>query len=318
MADAVPFVEPETGEALLLSEAGLRTSDGRLFARDLGIPRFVPNEGYAASFGLEWNLHRETQLDSRSGTTISQDRLTQALGHPLVDLAGKTVLEPGCGAGRFTEHLLAAGANVYAFDLSTSVDAAKANLGDHPNLVLAQADIMKPPFPRDSFDLVVCLGVLQYTPSPVDTLASLWGLVKPGGRLVVDQYRREIRRWLKADTLIRLVMTRLEPHRARAVSERMVKTLFPLHWAVRGSISGRALLTRVSPVYVYASAYPSLSKAQHYEWSMLDTFNHLTGQFERTTTVPEMRRRLEALGGHEIEVLRGGNGVVARATKPSP
>src|SRR5581483_1908278 len=95
-----------------LHEDRLTSASGREYAVVGSIPRFVPDEGYAAAFGLEWNLHAETQLDSRNGTTISHDRLVQALGHPLEQLADLKVLEPGCGAGRFTEHLVAAGAYV--------------------------------------------------------------------------------------------------------------------------------------------------------------------------------------------------------------
>lgn len=36
-----------------------------------GLPRFVGADNYAASFGLQWNLHRKTQLDSHTGLPIS-------------------------------------------------------------------------------------------------------------------------------------------------------------------------------------------------------------------------------------------------------
>src|SRR5207253_8295334 len=76
------------------------------------IPRFVKSENYAAGFGLQWKQFRQTQLDSYTGTTISRDRLARCLGGPMDVVRGKNVLEVGCGAGRFTELLLAAGANV--------------------------------------------------------------------------------------------------------------------------------------------------------------------------------------------------------------
>src|SRR5256885_13320436 len=71
-----------------------------------GIPRFVGTENYATAFGLQWNAFRKTQLDSYTGTTISRDRLTRCLGGSLDIVRGKSVLEAGCGAGRFTEVLL--------------------------------------------------------------------------------------------------------------------------------------------------------------------------------------------------------------------
>jgi protein-L-isoaspartate O-methyltransferase len=87
------------------------------------IPRFAFSEDYASSFGLQWNQYRTTQLDSHTGLTISRDRLTRLLGGALDMVKDKKVLEAGCGAGRFSEILLEAGAYLYAIDLSTAVEA---------------------------------------------------------------------------------------------------------------------------------------------------------------------------------------------------
>ena len=225
-----------------------------------GIPRLVASEGYTAAFGLEWNIHAATQLDSRNGTTISRDRLSQTIGGPLAELESLSCLEPGCGAGRFTEHLVASGANVYAFDMSTSVDSVRRSLGSPDNLVLCQADVTRPPFPAESFDVVACLGVLQYTPSPDETLRSLWRMVKPGGLLAVDQYRSEFRRWLKVDTLLRPLMTRLKPETARRITEAIVRRVTPTALGrseqPAGTGSADAILTRVLLRRDAAHAFP--------------------------------------------------------------
>jgi protein-L-isoaspartate O-methyltransferase len=71
--------------------------------------RFVGSSNYASAFGLQWNRFQRTRLDSYTGTTISRDRLTGALGGSLDVVRDKSVLEAGCGAGRFTEVLLFAG-----------------------------------------------------------------------------------------------------------------------------------------------------------------------------------------------------------------
>src|SRR5262245_40355278 len=71
-----------------------------------GIPRFVGHDGYATAFGRQWQRYRRTQLDSYTGCSYSRQRLERCLGNPLDTLRGKTVLECGSGAGRFTELLL--------------------------------------------------------------------------------------------------------------------------------------------------------------------------------------------------------------------
>ena len=95
----------------------LRASCGCAFPVRKGIPRFVRDETYADAFGLQWNDYRTTQLDSHTGVAISKERLARCVGGHLEDLRSARVLEVGCGAGRFTEVLLTAGANVFAVDL---------------------------------------------------------------------------------------------------------------------------------------------------------------------------------------------------------
>src|SRR4051812_44192047 len=66
-----------------------------------GIPRFVPAEGYADSFGLQWNKFRRVQLDSENGAALSRHRFFSETGTTAENLKGLRVLEAGCGAGRF-------------------------------------------------------------------------------------------------------------------------------------------------------------------------------------------------------------------------
>ena len=156
---------PQTGQPLLLEEATYR--DGQIHSgwliasggrhrypvRD-SIPRFVPESNYADNFGLQWNTFRKTQLDSHSGHPISADRFWKTVGWRPEDVSGQWVLDAGCGAGRFAEVALQAGANVVALDYSSAVDACRANLGHYPNLHVVQGDILALPFPRDRFPFV--------------------------------------------------------------------------------------------------------------------------------------------------------------------
>lgn len=88
-----------------------------------GIPRFVRDDAYATAFALQWNTFRRTQLDSVSGLPLTASRFWQNTKWHPDELVGKRVLEAGCGAGRFTEVLLSAGARVISFDLSAAIEA---------------------------------------------------------------------------------------------------------------------------------------------------------------------------------------------------
>lgn len=150
---------------------------GHSIAVRSGIPRFVGGNTYADAFGEQWIRFPKTQLDSYTGLPISRSRLRRCLGEDLwAKLPGCRILECGCGAGRFTEVLLAEGANVVSVDLSEAVEANAANCGLNRSHAIAQADIENLPFRPQSFDAVLCLGVLQHTPDPEESLASLISL----------------------------------------------------------------------------------------------------------------------------------------------
>ena len=87
-----------------------------------GIPRFVKSELHE-NFGIQWNRFSKVQLDSSNGSTESRDRLLSQSGLTPEYFEGKTILEIGCGAGRFTEVLLSFGASVCSVDFSSAVDA---------------------------------------------------------------------------------------------------------------------------------------------------------------------------------------------------
>jgi 2-polyprenyl-3-methyl-5-hydroxy-6-metoxy-1,4-benzoquinol methylase len=284
-----------------------------------GIPRFVSSDNYAAAFGLQWLRYRQTQLDSYTGVPITERRMQRCLGPELWNtLAGTHVLECGCGAGRFTEVLLNKGARVTSIDLSTAVEANQINCPQDERHRIAQADITSLPFMPQQFDIVLCLGVIQHTPSPELTIQRLFEQVKPGGWLVIDHYTYSLSILTKATFPLRFVLKRMDPDSALRATELIVSTLLPLHRAVRRSKVLQRMLSRVSPVYCYYQSIPELSDQLQQEWALLDTHDALTDWYKWLRTRGQIRRALEACGATEIWCEYGGNGVEARARRPSP
>lgn len=283
-----------------------------------GIPRFVDSSNYAAGFGLQWNTFRKTQLDSETGTTISRDRLTRCLGGSLEVLRGKNVLEVGCGAGRFTELMLESGARVFACDLSTAVDANYDNCHRWPDYFVCQADVRRLPVKPQSFDFVVCLGVIQHTPSPEETIAALGSHVKPGGTLVIDHYTHGYPSNFLQRNLRRLLI-RLPARVARSSATTLARALVPLHrltWRERrGMWRLRSFLRRASPLIDYYEVYPQLGSERLGEWALLDTHDTLTDYYKHLRTTEEIEACLRSCGLVELEVYYGGNGVEARARR---
>ena len=319
------LVCPHDEHELQPSEDGwLGCESGHKFAMRIGIPRIVNSENnYADAFGAQWKHFRQTQLDSHSSITISGDRLYRCLGTDLVEKLSHTddmqVLEAGCGAGRFTEILLGfPGASVTSTDLSAAVEPNQENFPQSDRHRVVQCDINAFPFQPAQYDLVVCLGVIQHTKDPEQTIASLYRQVKPGGSLVIDHYTHMLSRYTKVTAnLLRPILKRLPAAKGMKATEKITKAFFPLHRAARNSRIAQVLISRISPLATYYHTIPELNDRQQYEWSLLDTHDGLTDYYKRLRTGPQLRRTLAGLGADEIVVAKGGNGIEARCRKPS-
>lgn len=315
------LVAPGLGTPMVLEADAWVAADGTRYPIVDGVPRFVPADNYAEAFGEQWVRFPKTQLDSATGIPLSAVRLERCLRQPLSSLAGQLVLEAGSGAGRFTELLLAHGATVDSFDYSGAVAANAANNGAHPALCLAQADVRAMPFPEATYDLVLCLGVVQHTPDPEETIRALWSRVRPGGRLVIDHYRAKVRNFLPppfgvAGMAYRWYFLRLPRERRFEAVKRVVDRWFPLVWRHRDSKAIQFVLSRLNPIVNYYPHFGLRDREMYYEWMLLDTHDAMTDVFKHRRTRGQIRRLLASLGAEEIEVTHGGNGVEASCRKP--
>lgn len=101
------------------------------------------------------------------------------------DVAGRRILDAGCGAGPVSLALRDRGAVVSGFDRSAKmVELARQRLGGDVDLRVA--DITGPlPYPDGVFDDAVAALVLHYLEDWTAPLAELRRVLKPGGRLIV-------------------------------------------------------------------------------------------------------------------------------------
>jgi SAM-dependent methyltransferase len=102
------------------------------------------------------------------------------------DVAGRRVLDAGCGAGPLFAALRERGADVTGVDASAGMLAlARRRLGD--DAALHVADLRDPlPFPDGAFDDVVASLVLHYLKDWGPTLAEFRRVLRPGGRLIAS------------------------------------------------------------------------------------------------------------------------------------
>jgi ubiquinone/menaquinone biosynthesis C-methylase UbiE/uncharacterized protein YbaR (Trm112 family) len=293
-----------------IESGSLACAGGHHFPVRNFIPRFVAAANYADSFGFQWNRFRRTQLDSFSGHPISADRFWKATGWTPQQIAGQWVLDVGCGAGRFAEVALVAGAQVVAIDYSSAIDACYANLSEHPNLHAVHGDIYALPLRKAGFPYVYSLGVLQHTPDVAAAFAALPPVVSDGGRLAVDFYEKSWKSRLLPKYWLRPITTRMSQQRLFALLEAWVPRLWSLSCALgRIPLAGCAL-QRLLPVVNYSGALP-LTREQHLHWSLLDTFDWYAPAYDNPQSARTLDRWSQQAGLQQIEVTKAGH-LVAR------
>jgi SAM-dependent methyltransferase len=265
-----------------------------------GVPRFVQSGEYAASFGRQWNWFRTVQIDSLSGDDESQRTLKECSGWTEADVRGRLILDAGAGAGRFAACIAAQGGHIVGVDLTSAIDAAYANIGRHPNVHLAQADIFALPFRPRTFDLAYSIGVLHHTPDPATAFQRVADKVKPGGQFAVYLYS-DYGGWCRASDLLRTVTTRLPAPLMLALSTAAV----PLYFVYKVPVIGR-LLQVAAPI----SMHP------RWRWRWLDTFDWYTPKYQFKYLYPEICRWYRAAGFRDLEVFDGP--IRMRGEKPLP
>jgi 2-polyprenyl-6-hydroxyphenyl methylase/3-demethylubiquinone-9 3-methyltransferase len=116
-------------------------------------------------------------------------------------LAGKRVVDVGCGGGIFTEALARLGADVVGIDLSQKglgvarLHQYEAGTTIDYRHVSAEALALEMPA---AFDVVTCLELLEHVPQPASTVAACAQLAKPGGHVVFSTLNRNPKSYVQA------------------------------------------------------------------------------------------------------------------------
>jgi LSD1 subclass zinc finger protein len=229
-----------------------------------GVPRLA-GKAYVESFGRQWNRYDV----ARPAEDAAVFRVKTGLDPR--DLAGRLVLDAGCGGGRYARLLGEHGAHVVGVDLSAAVVKAARLCADLPNVRIVQADLLDLPLADGAFDAAFSIGVLHHSPDPRRAFGQVAAKVKPGGRLAVWLYRRNTwpQEWINSG--LRTITTRLP---ARAVEALAVAL---------GGLGGIPIVNRtLNKVFNFSN---------HPDWTLrvCDNFDWYAPKYQSHHTVAELK-----------------------------
>lgn len=127
---------------------------------------------------LDRDREAHSFLIRRDAVEAQLDRIPRRPGEQAIDV--------GCGTGPYLPGLAQRAAKAVGMDIAPAmIEEARRNLpAGIDNVELTVASVFDLPMPNDTFDIGVCVGVLEYFDDPVGMLRAVFRVMKPGGSIV--------------------------------------------------------------------------------------------------------------------------------------
>ncbi|OGD57145.1 hypothetical protein A2V71_01790 [Candidatus Berkelbacteria bacterium RBG_13_40_8] len=187
-------------EELIKSEE-LVCSNGHTYPITNSVPRFLVEEQIddrqrqtMEVFSTQWRKFGQVTIDE-TAFAISRKWMFNRYGWRDEEgvrrfLKDKTmILDAGSASGRYANYFATiSGNSVFGAEIGEGIEIAQANFGKTENLHFVQASITDLPFMKETFDFILCDGVLHHTSAPQDTFKKLSGLLKSDGEIAIYVY----------------------------------------------------------------------------------------------------------------------------------
>jgi 2-polyprenyl-6-hydroxyphenyl methylase/3-demethylubiquinone-9 3-methyltransferase len=155
-----------------------------------------------------FEIAKFSRLSSHWWDTIGSLKTLHAINPLRIDwimekvaLAGKKVIDVGCGGGILAESMAQQGAEVTGIDINQEAISV-ANLHKIEshlaiNYYLLTAEQAAADF-QAKYDVVTCLEMLEHVPEPASVIQACADLIKPGGHLFFSTVNRNVKSYLSA------------------------------------------------------------------------------------------------------------------------
>lgn len=219
-------------------------------------------------------------------------------------LRGMTVLDMGCGPGRFTDVAVGMGASVVALDYSSAIDAAQANFTERKvDILFIQGDALRVPLKDNSVDFSFTIGVLHHTPAPATGVKEARRVTRGGGQFAIRVYNAGdfytypmVRFW-------RAIFLKLRP---------VFKHFPPLIYSYLFGALGYYLGKLWRPLsYPLRAVFPT-AWLPDIHWTILDTFDAVATTYQSGHTPEEIERWLHDAEFSKIQHVAGNDFVAMK------
>lgn len=146
------------------------------------------------SFSSEWGKIDETVRAWGRDPITRRMLFLESVDISEDQLKGKKILDAGCGNGEVEIGLYNSGAEIFAIDLSFSVDKVWNKIkmdGLQNDFHVVQGNIHELPFKKDVFDIVHSAGVLHHTPDTLYGFRKVERTLKLNGKAYIEVYSKD-------------------------------------------------------------------------------------------------------------------------------
>ena len=208
-----------------------------------------------SSFGQEWarfSDFEDKEINAIAGEyfDIVSDKM----------LSGNSlVLDIGCGSGRWSKYLSSKVKFIEAIDPSEAVFSAQKMLANSSNVRITQAGVDAMPFPDNSFDFVLSLGVFHHLPDTQKAIDEAVRKLKVGGYFLLYLYynldnRNFLYKFLfHCSSLIRIFISNLPNHIKNFMCDLLAIFIYmPFIWLsrmVKMTFSGKSWYLKIPLSY---------------------------------------------------------------------
>ncbi|MDF2455656.1 MAG: putative methyltransferase [Cytophagaceae bacterium] len=250
------------------------------------------------SFGEEWGKFHEF---SDSEINRMGDQYFDIVDDKILN-SSSSVLDVGCGSGRWSRYIAKKAGAVEAVDPSNAVYQALKLTEEFDHVRVTQASVDSIPFADESFDLVFSLGVLHHIPDTADGIRKCVSKVKKGGHFLVylyydlDQRGVLFRALFFLSNILRLVICKLPGPIKRFFCDALAVLIYlPF-------VLFTKLVTAILGPNNKVIAHIPLSYYQDKSFQVIrnDSLDRFGTPLERRFTKVEIRSMLEAAGLTDI------------------